>query len=112
MIQFLTFFFYLLVGHFLCDFALQSETMAIEKNPKSSTALQKAVPWYHWLTAHAFIHGGAVALITGNIWFGLVEILHHWLTDWGKVNGKYSILLDQILHIVAKFAFACLLMWG
>lgn len=101
--------FYLIVAHFLCDFALQSETMAIEKNPKSGTALQKAVPWYWWLSSHAFIHGGAVAVVTNNVWLGLFEVAAHWCIDLGKVHGKYSIAIDQALHLFLKFIYVCLL---
>ena len=95
-------FFLLIVGHFLCDFALQSEAMAIEKSPFSTSGLQKSIPWYWWLTSHAFIHSGAVFLITNNIYYSLLELISHWLIDYGKVLGKYSILIDQFFHLSIK----------
>jgi len=94
--------FLLIAGHFLCDFAIQSEAMAIEKSPQSTSALQKAIPWYWWLTAHAFIHAGTVLLITNNLFCALLELVSHWTIDYGKALGKYSILTDQLLHILIK----------
>ena len=97
--------FLLLAGHFLADFALQSDVMSSEKRRASNTELQKAVPWYWWLTAHSFIHGFVVWYILGFWWIGLVETIAHWLIDFGKCEKYYGITLDQLLH------FACKIMW-
>jgi hypothetical protein len=51
----------LAMGHFLGDFGLQSDRMAVEKCPGRDATLPG--PW--WLTAHAAIHGFLVAVLTG-----------------------------------------------
>src|ERR1700733_15250072 len=94
--------FLLIAAHALCDFPLQGDTVAINKNRNANTSLQKAVPWYYWLGSHALVHGGAVAVITQNVWLGLLETVCHFWIDFFKCEGKYSIHMDQFLHVVCK----------
>lgn len=101
--------FLLIAFHFVCDYALQGDTVAINKSPRASTPLQKHVPWYYWLTAHAFQHGAAVALITQSVWLGLAETAVHFIIDYGKCLGKYSIHVDQLLHFICKIFWLGLL---
>ena len=93
---------WLIVAHATVDFALQGDTMAREKSRHSKTALQIAVPWYYWLTAHSLMHGGAVTLITQSIWLGLAETACHWFLDFAKCEGWIGITQDQLAHIVCK----------
>ena len=95
-------FFFLLVVHAILDFPLQGDSVAVNKNPNANTDLQKHVPWYYWMGAHALAHGGGVALVTGSALLGLFETLCHFLIDYGKCNKKYSIHGDQCLHVVCK----------
>ena len=88
----------LLMGHFLGDFGLQNDRMAVEKCPGHDVTLA----WQWWLTAHAAIHGFLVALITGLPLIGLAEWLAHALIDIGKCRFKYSLLCDQLLHVFTK----------
>jgi hypothetical protein len=97
--------FMLVVGHAVCDYPLQGEAVAINKNPLANTPLQKMVPWWYWNMAHALMHGGAVALITGSVWLGIAETVCHFVIDYGKCLGKYSIHVDQVLHMVCKMAW-------
>jgi len=94
--------FFLLAAHALCDFPLQGDATAINKNRNANTALQKSVPWQYWLLSHALIHGGAVALITQNVWLGIAETIAHFWIDFFKCEGKYNIHVDQILHVACK----------
>ena len=98
--------FWLIVGHAVADFALQSPDMAKGKNRNRTMEAppgQKYVPcWPHWLTAHALIHGGAVAAATGSVWLGLAETLAHWLIDFGKCENWYGPNEDQAAHIGCK----------
>ena len=55
------------------------------------------------------MHGGIVHLITGNIWFGLAEVLLHWLTDYAKCEGWIGMHQDQGIHIGCKLGYAFLL---
>jgi hypothetical protein len=98
----ITILFFLLVAHALFDFPLQGDAVAVNKSPLAKTELQKHVPWYYWLGAHALVHGGAVAYITGSVWLGLAETVCHSLIDYGKCLHKYSIHGDQLLHVVCK----------
>lgn len=113
---------WMLVGHAVMDFSLQTEPMARGKNRhrQPSEALMGALraggsqtppraslqpSWAYWLTAHALHHGGAVALATGRLDLGLAEAVAHWGIDFGKCEGWYNIHVDQALHITCK------LMW-
>ena len=101
--------FYLIAGHALCDFALQSSDMAKGKNRHVVVDITK-IPigqkvmtvWPYWLTSHALIHGGAVALITGVWWMGLAEAGIHWVIDFAKCENWTGIHTDQGLHVACK----------
>jgi hypothetical protein len=101
--------FLMIAAHAALDYALQGDTVAINKNPNANTPLQKHVPWYYWLASHALVHGGAVALITGSAGLGVAETAAHFAIDYGKCSGKYSIHIDQLLHMVCKLVW--LLVW-
>lgn len=92
----------LAMGHFLGDFGLQSDRMAVEKCARRDATL----PWPWWLTAHGAIHGLLVAVITGLPLLGLAEWLAHVLVDHGKCRGRYGLNTDQALHLLCKLAWA------
>jgi hypothetical protein len=106
--------FLLLCGHALADFALQSDWIAKNKSrhagvpagydPKRHGQLQTI--WPYVLSAHAFIHGAFVYLATGSVVLGFVEVLAHWLIDFGKCEQKYGIHTDQGLHLLCKLLYA------
>jgi hypothetical protein len=100
--------FWLVAGHFICDYVLQGDTMAREKNEFSKTDLQKHVPWYYWMVAHASTHGAAVALITGRVDLGWYEAALHGVIDIAKCRKKINIHVDQVLHLAAKLLWLCL----
>lgn len=102
----------LIAAHFLCDFALQGDTMAREKNRLAATELQKQLPWQYWMLAHACIHGLAVGLITGRAILGVAEVGVHFSTDCFKCEKWINIHQDQAVHLLSKLvwlAFAFLL---
>lgn len=98
--------FLLLVGHAICDYPLQGDAVAINKNRNAKTELQKHVPWYYWLASHALMHGGVVALITGSVSLGVAETVAHFLIDFGKCEKLFDIHVDQLLHIICKLLWA------
>lgn len=105
--------FWLLVGHAVADFALQSDTMAKGKNrhnkPDFVPKGQALKPcWGYWLTAHSLIHGGAVALATGIWWVGIMEAVSHWVIDFLKCENKTTPFTDQMLHLLCKVLWVCL----
>jgi hypothetical protein len=89
----------LLVGHAICDYPLQGEFLAKAKN---ASAPIPGVPWWQALAAHALIHAGAVAAITGLWWLGLAEFLVHAVTDDAKCRGRLTFNQDQAIHAACK----------
>jgi hypothetical protein len=101
--------FWLIVGHFVADFPLQTEWIAKYKNRHNASPAppgQKQVPVWPWImSAHAATHAGAVALATGSPLLGCAEFVAHWGIDWAKCEGHTGPNEDQILHL------ACKLVW-
>ena len=92
----------LFAGHALCDYPLQGDFLARGKNHKQPIA---GVPWWQCLFAHAAIHGGMVALVTGSWELGLLEFILHTAIDHAKCEGLIGFNTDQALHV------ACKLLW-
>jgi hypothetical protein len=100
--------FKLLIGHAVADYWAQSDGMRVAK-AKDGNVRSGGVPvWPYVLTAHALIHGGAVWLITGNVWLGAAETICHWVIDFGKGRHCYGVHADQGLHIACKIAWSVL----
>lgn len=91
----------LALAHFVCDFGLQTDRMAREKIAGGDVTLN----WRWWLVSHAATHGLAVALLTGIPLLGLAETVLHAIIDWSKGRLRFSLALDQSLHL------ACKLLW-
>ena len=113
-------FFFLLAGHALADYPLQNEAMATCKNRRANLPLQKSVPWYYWMAAHALIHGGTVGVIVrwweyslnAAILIGIMETVIHIFIDIGKCERLFGIAVDQALHIICKAVWCLLLVRG
>lgn len=86
--------------------------MATEKNRHSRTELQKAVPWFYWLTAHSLVHGGAIYLVTRSVTLGVIETILHWIIDFVKCEGWTSIHTDQFLHVACRVLYCYLIVSG
>lgn len=105
--------FFLIAGHALADYSLQSESMARGKNPSEKMlppiGVRHRVPrWYHWMAAHALIHGLVVAIILDPV-FGVIETVLHFAIDCGKCSEVYGMNVDQTLHLACKLAYILLL---
>ena len=94
----------LAMAHFLADFALQGDRMAVEKCPGQAGVLG----WGWWLCAHSAIHGFFVGWISGVPLLGLAEWLLHSLIDLGKCRRRFGMGVDQALHLVCKLAWTAL----
>ncbi len=105
MTEFLSILFFLIVGHALADYPLQGPFIAANKCRRTG---DKHVPWWHALTAHAMIHGGAVALITGSALLGVLETACHFAIDFLKSERLIGINVDQGLHVLCKVMWAVL----
>jgi hypothetical protein len=68
--------FALLVGHFLADYPLQGDFLARAKDRNSD--LGKQFGWRNAMCAHAMIHAGVVALITGSLGLAYLEAGIHY----------------------------------
>jgi len=97
---------WLLVGHAVADFSLQTDVMAKGKNRHVKVVPppgSKYFPcWPYWLSAHALINGGAVALATQSVGLGLAETVSHWAIDFMKCGNSIGVNTDQALHGVCK----------
>lgn len=95
--QFFDLLFWLIAMHFLCDFALQNDYLAINKNPILEG---KPNPVWGWcMTAHCFIHAIPVMWLTGRLELALFILVTHFAIDYFKCLGKFSYSTDQKLHI-------------
>jgi len=95
--------FSLIATHFLCDYPLQGDFIGKFKCRKIQRDF--GIPWWHLMTAHAFIHAGAVLFITNNVYFVLFELIAHFIIDVLKCEGYTNIHVDQTLHIVCKIMY-------
>jgi len=95
--------FLLLCCHAVADYPLQGDFLAKGKNHRFPLP---GIPWAQCLLAHAMIHGGAVAIVSGSVILGFAEAVAHAVIDYGKSDGWYGFNTDQGLHIACKVAWA------
>ena len=95
----------LILGHFVADFPLQGDRMAVEKCPGKDVVLD----WRWWLSAHAGTHGFVVALLTGVPILGLAEMFFHAAIDYGKCRFRYTLAADQLMHGACKVLWVMVL---
>jgi hypothetical protein len=96
----------LFAGHAVADFGLQSEYMSIVK----SRYREKPDHWFPVLWAHALIHGGVVAAITGSAILGMGEVALHFVIDDCKSANRFGYEADQALHYGCKVLWAAILL--
>jgi hypothetical protein len=96
--------FWLVFGHALADFPLQGSFLSAAKRAGSGLPLA----WPIALTLHAWIHGGVVALITGSMMLGLLELVLHWSIDYAKTRSIVGPTTDQAAHLACKAIWAVL----
>lgn len=108
--------FWLLVGHAVADFGLQSDWIAQHKNPSFRTKVERSsrpeLIWIEVSAAHSMMHAGAVALATGSMVLGLLEFVAHWIIDFCKCENYFGFHTDQLLHLGCKLAWLMLLASG
>lgn len=92
--------FYLLCSHFVCDYPLQSDFIAVGKNPAKSPL--NGVHWFWIMCGHAFTHGAGVSVVTGSVALGIAETVAHFFIDLAKCKGMTTCNEDQLLHILCK----------
>lgn len=102
-VSFVVRFCWLLFGHALMDYSLQTDFMARGKNRNTP---MPGVPWYYLMSAHCILHAGMVVFLTGNVWYGLAEFIIHLVLDIAKCEGYSNIHTDQWGHITCKLLWA------
>ena len=98
----------LFMGHFVGDFVLQHDRMAVEKCAGKDNTL----PWRWRMAGPCSCHGLIVALLCGVPLLGLAEFGVHWLLDWSKCRFRFSLGFDQLLHLVCKVVWVAVLSLG
>jgi hypothetical protein len=101
--------FLLAVTHFVLDFPLQGDTVALQKSRRTDNALSKAVPWQWWMTAHASSHALGVWLVTRSLPAACAELALHFSIDVLKCEMKISLRTDQALHLLCKAVYIVVL---
>ena len=86
MINFLNNLIPLILGHFVADFAIQTDTVALNKCPKNKSRIS----WAWWMTGHVSIHGLIVYFITGSSLIAFLEALIHFYIDYLKCCLLYT----------------------
>ena len=108
-------FWWLLVTHALCDFSLQTDIMAKCKSRHyraEPPTNQRHFPcWPFWLSAHALIWGGGVALVLGPM-AGVIGAVAHWFTDFAKCESRIGVIADQGLHLATLVGLTVLFAGG
>ncbi|MEO0445599.1 MAG: DUF3307 domain-containing protein [Verrucomicrobiota bacterium] len=98
-----------LIAHAIADFSLQSEFLALGKNHRSDHSFQGLEGtrgiWFHCLTAHSLVHAGAVWIVSGNVYLGLIEFGLHWFIDFIKSERWTNFHVDQLLHVLCKAGY-------
>jgi len=103
--------FYLLLGHFFGDFALQTDRVAAEKQ-RSLKVLTYHVTLYSlvlmvFLYAGLLLNGQNTFLSITTIWVVVGVFIAHWIQDYLKAfkfNGaKQAFYLDQAMHVFILF---------
>jgi hypothetical protein len=97
--------FYMIAGHFVVDYNLQTDTTALQKNRNTNNGLSIVVPFYYWLLSHSFMHGIMVALATGSYELGILETVLHYIIDDMKCRKWFGIHMDQFLHVACKLGY-------
>jgi hypothetical protein len=97
----------LLIGHAIADYPLQGDFLSRAKNRFNPIP---GVPWYQAFGAHVLIQGGAVWMITGVWWLGLLELACHAVIDDTKCRGAIGFDTDQFFHVFCKAVWACIVM--
>jgi hypothetical protein len=96
-------FFWLMVGHAVADYLLQSFGVNHDKNPNKAPAL-----WIYAMSAHCLANAGAVSLATGSVALGVAEFVLHFVIDLARCDGRTSRGVDQGLHVACKLLWAVL----
>lgn len=107
---------FLLLGHFLGDFALQSDRVAAEKQQSKAVLSYHVVIYTLVITAALFVglllNGSQAFFTLTTVAVIPVVFVAHWIQDYLKAfkfNGtKQAFYVDQAVHVLVLFAIRIL----
>ena len=102
-------FFAFAIAHALADYPLQGEYLA---RMKCRDQANNPSEWFIALGAHSLVQAGGVWIVSGSAILGLTELCLHWLIDFGKGEGKFGYVTDQVLHLACKLGYVVVLVLG
>jgi hypothetical protein len=97
---------WLLIGHAIADYALQTEWLARAKQPGGT--FEGEIIWPGVLACHAGIHAGAVKIATGSWLLAGLEFAAHATIDYARGRGLMGFNADQAAHVGCKVLWAAL----
>lgn len=105
--------FFLILGHFCGDYALQTDKIA-EGKKSSKTVLTYHVLIYTiciwgFLAIYSFLYLPGLYLRTATIMFLIFLLIEHWIQDFIKHRiascSKQAHYLDQVIHIALLYIY-------
>jgi hypothetical protein len=108
--ELLNLFILLIGGHFIGDYVLQNDAIALGKNRKADPA-RLGVNWFYWMGSHAVTHGFIVGLITQSVALGIIETILHFIIDDIKCMDGINLHIDQALHFICKILYIAILVY-
>ena len=105
--------FFLLLGHFCGDYALQSDKTA-DKKKSSLIALTTHVIIYTlciwiFIMAYSFLYNPGIYLRAATLLFMVILFAEHWIQDLikGRITdcSRQMHFVDQILHIAVLYIY-------
>ena len=97
----------LLFAHALADFPLQGDFLA-----RAKFGTIPGIPGWYALATHSLIHAGFVFWVTGSLALFAIEFVAHYVIDTLKIKRHISFMVDQVLHIACKVAYAAVIVYG
>jgi len=97
----------LVLGHLVCDYVLQTDTIAVGKSSLVGHA-HLGVPWWYWMAAHAATHSLYVYALTNSALACVFEFLCHFVIDHLKCCKYFNLHVDQLLHVLCKLLIVLL----
>jgi hypothetical protein len=105
--------FFLILGHLIGDYALQTDYMASHKKNSRAILTRHVVIYaasvWAMIAAYSFLYRPGLFIKLATIIFVAVLFIQHWLQDFIKNrynNGsKQWYYIDQVLHLVILFAY-------
>lgn len=114
--SFITLFVILLTWHFLAEYPLQDDFLAINKSPSGrpyqgqQNAIDPHPNWFMYMLIHCFIQAAGVFMITMSLWLAVVGFAAHYFIDCRHCNGTLTDWQEQRLYALTLAIIAFIVM--